>query len=103
MGVGSFFTHTHNNTQHSPSEIPRRLLGERGPWRELMARTRSVAVRLAKEGRIDITQRRAVVAVDREEEIRGPIRLRAAVGVGDGKMGGKAAAVKKEEEGQGEG
>jgi hypothetical protein len=42
-----------------------------------MGRTRAVAVRLAKEGRIDITQRGQVVAVDEAGAIKGPIRLRA--------------------------
>lgn len=41
-----------------------------------MPRVRDVAIRLAKQGRIDITQKRQVVVVEKEEDIRGPIRLR---------------------------
>lgn len=41
-----------------------------------MPRVRAVAIRLAKEGRIDITQKGQVVVVEKEEDIRGPIRLR---------------------------
>jgi hypothetical protein len=41
-----------------------------------MPRVRSVAIRLAKQGRIDITQKGQVVVVEKEEDIRGPIRLR---------------------------
>jgi len=35
-----------------------------------------VAIRVAKQGRIDITQKGQVVVVEKEEDIRGPIRLR---------------------------
>jgi|EP00624_Nannochloropsis_granulata_P002489 hypothetical protein len=41
-----------------------------------MPRVRAVAIRLAKEGRIDITQKGQVVVVEMEEDIQGPIRLR---------------------------
>lgn len=41
-----------------------------------MPRVRAVAIRLAKEGLIDITQRGQVVTVEKEGDIRGPIRLR---------------------------
>lgn len=68
-----------------------------------------MAVRLAKEGRIEVTQRGEVVSVEGAGEIRGPIRLRAVV-VGNGargvdrrgkKEGGgaKVAAVEEKDEG----
>lgn len=64
-----------------------------------MGRTRAVAVQLARKGRIQITQRGQMVAVEEAGEIKGPIRLRAAVmGRGDGGGGGGS----KEEEDGGE-
>jgi DNA-binding GntR family transcriptional regulator len=42
-----------------------------------MPHVRAVAIRLAKEGLIDITRRGQVVTVEKEKDIRGPIRLRA--------------------------
>lgn len=57
-----------------PSEVPRVLCPSN--WRACMPRVRAVAIRLAKEGLIDITQRGQVVTVEKEGDIRGPIRLR---------------------------
>jgi len=57
-----------------PSEVPRLLCPS--TWRACMPRVRAVAIRLAKQGRIDITQKGQVVVVVKEEDIRGPIRLR---------------------------
>ncbi|KAM3568977.1 hypothetical protein VYU27_008910 [Nannochloropsis oceanica] len=57
-----------------PSEVPRLLCPS--TWRAYMPRVRAVAIRLAKEGRIDITQKGQVVVVETEEDIQGPIRLR---------------------------
>jgi hypothetical protein len=54
-----------------PSEVARGL--DRDNWRTLMPAVRAAALRLAQEGRIQITQRgRAVVATS----LRGAVRLR---------------------------
>ncbi len=37
-----------------PSEVPRRLLGESGPWRSWLTTTRAVAARLATSGTVVI-------------------------------------------------
>jgi hypothetical protein len=73
-----------------PSEVPRRLVAERRrrrgggggdggdgdeDWRSMMAPTRLVAIRLARAGQLQITQRGQVVA-DLDAPLRGPIRLR---------------------------
>jgi hypothetical protein len=66
-----------------PSEVPRRLAAERrrrrgaaaADWRALMAPTRAAAIRLARAGELQITQRGRVVA-DLDAPLRGPIRLR---------------------------
>ena len=55
-----------------PSEIPRSL--PLADWRGLMDRTREVALRLARDGVIDILQRGEVL--QDLQNIRGPIRLR---------------------------
>jgi Domain of unknown function (DUF4385)/Protein of unknown function (DUF3253) len=59
-----------------PSEVARALDPER--WREYMEPVRQAAARLAKRGRIDVTQRTKKVA---PEAARGPIRLRLAAAV----------------------
>ena len=56
-----------------PSEVPRALCSA---WRDCMPRVRRLAIQLAQEGRIEITQGGQVVHVEKEEEIKGPIRLR---------------------------
>ena len=57
-----------------PSEVARAAAaGEGGDWRALMDRTRSVAAALVREGRIEVTQKGAVVSI---ADARGPIRLR---------------------------
>lgn len=66
-----------------PSEVPRRLLGERGAWRPLMQATRDAAARLEARGRVWVTQRG--VRVD-PASARGPIRLRLAPGGEGGKQ-----------------
>jgi hypothetical protein len=55
-----------------PSEVPRRLLGEDGPWRSWLTRTRQVAARLAGEGRVIILRHGKPVSA---EAMRGVIRL----------------------------
>ncbi len=54
-----------------PSDAARALAGER--FRPLMAPVRDAAAQLADEGRIEVTQRGAVVDA---RGARGPIRLR---------------------------
>ena len=61
-------------TNCCPSEVPRRLLGEKGDWRRLMPAVREAAARLVERGRLEITQRG--VAVSDPRGFRGPIRLR---------------------------
>jgi len=61
-------------TNCCPSEVPRRLLGERGDWRRLMPSVREAAARLVERGRLEITQRG--VAVPDPRGFKGPIRLR---------------------------
>ena len=61
-----------------PSEVARALAGgrEEDPWRPLMGRVRAAAVRLAREGRVEILRKGKPVPP--EAEIRGVIRLRIA-------------------------
>lgn len=61
-------------TNCCPSEIPRRLLGEKGDWRRLMPDVREAAARLVERDRLEITQRG--VAVPDPRNFGGPIRLR---------------------------
>lgn len=61
-------------TNCCPSEVPRRMLGEKGDWRRLMPSVREAAARLVERGRLEITQRG--VAVPDPRNFRGPIRLR---------------------------
>lgn len=56
-----------------PSEVPRRLLGESGPWRPLMPAVRAAAARLEARGRVWVTQGGARVD---PATAKGPIRLR---------------------------
>lgn len=56
-----------------PSEVPRRLLGERGPWRPLMPAVRAAAARLEARGAVWVTQRGVRVE---PAGAKGPIRLR---------------------------
>jgi hypothetical protein len=57
-----------------PSEVARALEPEEACWRRLMGPVRAAAIRLAKEGRIELLRKGK--AVDPEAEIRGVIRLR---------------------------
>lgn len=59
-----------------PSEAPRAL--HPATWRDFMDVTREVARQLALDGRIEITQKGR--ALDPEDPLRGPIRLRLASG-----------------------
>ncbi|MCA8942823.1 MAG: DUF3253 domain-containing protein [Planctomycetes bacterium] len=59
-----------------PSEIARQL--EPTEWRALMEPVRRAARRLAHDGRLEITQRGAVVD---PADFRGPVRLRIPSGV----------------------
>ncbi|MEM7523310.1 MAG: DUF3253 domain-containing protein [Pseudomonadota bacterium] len=56
-----------------PSEAARVLAGEDGDWRALMDAVRDAAAALIADGRIEATQRGAVVDI---ATARGPIRLR---------------------------
>lgn len=55
-----------------PSEVPRRLLGEAGPWRSHLKRVRSVAARLAETRRVVVLRHGKPVTGD---GIRGVVRL----------------------------
>jgi len=55
-----------------PSDASRAVGGE--DWRELNAKSRSIAVDLARAGEVEITQRGD--AVDPDQPLRGPIRIR---------------------------
>ncbi len=55
-----------------PSDASRAVGGEN--WRELNAKSRSIAVDLARAGEVEITQRGH--AVDPDQPLRGPIRIR---------------------------
>jgi hypothetical protein len=55
-----------------PSDVPKRLLGEAGPWRACLKRTRAIAARLAADGRVAVLRHGKPVA---PEELRGVIRL----------------------------
>lgn len=57
-----------------PSDAARALHRDAAAWRAAMPRVRETARRLARAGRLQITQRGAVL--DPEGEIRGAIRLR---------------------------
>jgi hypothetical protein len=55
-----------------PSDAARAIGGE--GWRDLNAESRSIALSLARDGVVEITQRGA--AVDPDRPSRGPIRIR---------------------------
>lgn len=52
-----------------------------------MAQTRQVALTLARQGAIEVAQRRTVVSVDMLGEIKGPVRLRLPVRDDEGPEG----------------
>lgn len=55
-----------------PSEVPRQLLGETGPWRRYLKRVRALAGRLAETGRVVVLRHGKPVTGD---GIRGVVRL----------------------------
>jgi hypothetical protein len=55
-----------------PSDAARAVGGD--GWRELSAQSRAIALELADDGEVEITQRGAVV--DPNRSLRGPIRIR---------------------------
>jgi hypothetical protein len=59
-----------------PSEVARALAPEEDAWRRLMGPVRAAAIRLAREGRVEVLRKGK--PVDPSAEIRGVIRLRVA-------------------------
>jgi hypothetical protein len=59
-----------------PSEVARALAPEEDAWRRLMGQVRAAAIRLAREGRVEVLRKGK--PVDPATEIRGVIRLRIA-------------------------
>jgi Protein of unknown function (DUF3253) len=57
-----------------PSQVARRLERDERDWRALMPKVRDCARALAREGRLEVTQRGAVLSP--EEDWRGALRLR---------------------------
>jgi hypothetical protein len=57
-----------------PSEVARALAPDADAWRRLMGPVRATAIRLARDGRIEVLRKGK--PVDPEAEIRGVIRLR---------------------------
>lgn len=57
-----------------PSEVARALAPDEDAWRRLMGAVRAAAIRLARDGRIEVLRKGK--PVDAEAEIRGVIRLR---------------------------
>ena len=57
-----------------PSEVARALAPEDDAWRRLMGAVRATAIRLAREGQVEVL--RKCKPVDSAAEIRGVIRLR---------------------------
>lgn len=55
-----------------PSDAARAVGGE--GWRELNTESRGIALKLARDGEVEITQRGRVVGPD--DPLRGPIRIR---------------------------
>lgn len=58
-----------------PSEVARALAPEEEAWRRLMGAVRAAALRLAREGRVEVLRKGK--PVDPAAELRGVIRLRA--------------------------
>jgi hypothetical protein len=58
-----------------PSEVARALAPEEAAWRALMGKVRDAALRLAREGRVEVLRKGK--PVDVQQEVRGVIRLRA--------------------------
>jgi len=61
-----------------PSEVARALEPDETAWRRLMMPVREAAIRLAREGRIEVLRKGK--PVDPAAEIRGVIRLRVVEG-----------------------
>lgn len=61
-----------------PSEVARALAPEEDAWRRLMSQVRAAAIRLARQGRVEVLRKGK--PVDPDGEIRGVIRLRIAEG-----------------------
>ena len=59
-----------------PSEVARALAPEEEAWRRLLGPVRATAIRLAREGRVEVLRKGK--PVDPEGGIRGVIRLRIA-------------------------
>jgi hypothetical protein len=59
-----------------PSEVARALAPEEDAWRRLMGQVRAAAIRLARQGKVEVLRKGK--PVDPEAEIRGVIRLRIA-------------------------
>jgi hypothetical protein len=59
-----------------PSEVARALEPSEDAWRRLMGAVRAAAIRLAREGRVEVLRKGK--PVDPAAEIRGVIRLRIA-------------------------
>ena len=57
-----------------PSEVARALAPEDDAWRRLMGAVRATAIRLAREGQVEVLRKGK--PVDSAAEIRGVIRLR---------------------------
>lgn len=55
-----------------PSEVPRRLLGEGGPWRSHLRRVKALAQGLAKDGRVVILRHGKPVS---DGPVKGVVRL----------------------------
>ena len=59
-----------------PSEVARALAPDEDAWRSLMGPIRAAAIRLARQGRVEVLRKGKPVSTD--AEIRGVIRLRRA-------------------------
>lgn len=55
-----------------PSEVPRAITGEGGPWRSYLKRTRAIAGRLSESGKVCVLRHGKPVKPD---AIRGVVRL----------------------------
>ncbi len=60
-----------------PSEVARTLAPEEEAWRRLLGPVRAAALRLARDGRVEVLRKGKPVD-PQQEEVRGVIRLRAA-------------------------